>query len=168
MPATYHPRVCKKQLVIQHNNELPSLSSAFAFRTDPAKLGLIVSNMIINAIEFSPVGATIGIRTCLQAGNLWVLVHNEGPEISAEDQKVIFDRFTQLDSGITKTHPGSGLGLSVTQALLELLGGRITVESSAQKGTTFIVSLPELPDSVGFEDLATSGNEFFFNRGEIR
>jgi signal transduction histidine kinase len=162
--AAYQPCIGKKQLILQRVEELTGTSAAFAFRTDPAKLGLILSNVIANAIEFSPVGGTIRIRTCLQEGRLQVLVHNEGPEINGEDQKVIFDRFTQLDSGITKVHPGSGLGLSVTQALLELLDGRIAVESSARKGTTFIISLPQLPDSVGFDDLATSGNEFFFNR----
>ena len=68
-----------------------------------------------------------------------------GPGISSEDQSRIFDKFTQLDRGVTKAHGGTGLGLTIARDLAQMLGGRIEVDSVPGRGATFSVLLPDPP-----------------------
>ncbi len=72
-------------------------------------------------------------------------VSDTGPGISPEDQERIFDKFTQLDPGVTRRHGGTGLGLTISRELATMLQGRLEVESAAGRGATFSLTLPIAP-----------------------
>lgn len=137
-----------------------------AFRTDSEKLELIYANILSNAIEYSHDGKTIEVKAWKKDGMLNVSFVDYGVGIATEDLGVIFERFRQLDSGSTKTHGGHGLGLSITKASAELLGGTITVRSRKGEGSIFTVSIPEAPPEVIVGTYATDGSNFFFEDSE--
>lgn len=93
------------------------------FITDAPKLGIVLSNLLSNAIRFSAKESAVYLRMMLDDGFLKIEVEDEGIGISPEFHKIVFDRFMQLDSSRTKQYAGHGLGLSITKGLTELLGG---------------------------------------------
>lgn len=108
---------------------------------DPEKLLHILINLLGNAIKFSPNG-TVSVNAYHRPQQIFISVADTGIGISDEQQAAIFDPFKQVDSGSTRKFQGSGLGLSITRQLCELMGGRIRVESKLGAGATFIVELP--------------------------
>ncbi|MFQ3574680.1 MAG: HAMP domain-containing sensor histidine kinase [Thermodesulfovibrionales bacterium] len=136
------------------------------FKTDAAKLQIIISNLIANAIEFSDKGSSFELKVWKHESFLNLIISDRGPGIDEEHQGIIFERFRQLDTGITKKYKGHGLGLSICKALIELLQGTITVTSKIGMGTIFTLFIPEakLDSSVGI--FSEDGNEFFFEEGE--
>ncbi|MBI5562171.1 MAG: HAMP domain-containing histidine kinase [Deltaproteobacteria bacterium] len=133
------------------------------FSTDPEKFQIIVMNLLANAIEYSHEGGAVEIRAWRDNAALGVSVADQGIGIDEADREIIFERFKQLDSGSSKRHGGHGLGLSITKAALELIGGRITVGGKAGGGSVFTVSVPEAAPGAGaFSD---NGNDFFFKDG---
>lgn len=134
----------------------------FNFRSDPEKLKLILSNLIINAVKFSVNNSVITIKVWLESQELYIAVHDHGLEITEEYQQLIFDRFKRVDTTITSVNRGHGLGLSIIKSLLDLLGGDIAFKSDKEEGTTFTIHLPEAAE---FEDsfkTSLNGNEIFF------
>ncbi len=113
------------------------------FKTDPEKLKLIVSNLLANSFEFSNIKGKVELVAKRDVQYLVLSVKDYGIGIDQKDQAVIFDRFRQLDNGITRKHRGHGLGLSITKDLVTLLGGTISVRSTKGKGSIFTVSVPE-------------------------
>lgn len=97
------------------------------------------SNIIDNAIRYSPIGGVIGIRMSKEADNVSVTITDHGEGMSEEVQKHIFDKFYQADP--SRKTDGSGLGLSLVKRILDLCGGKITVESAVGKGAAFTVFL---------------------------
>lgn len=108
---------------------------------DPEKLLHILLNLLGNAIKFSANGV-VTIKAAHQADRIYISVSDTGIGISDEQQLHIFDPFKQADSSTTRKFQGSGLGLSITRQLCELMGGSIRVESKLGQGSTFIVDLP--------------------------
>lgn len=108
---------------------------------DPEKLLHILINLLGNAIKFAPKGQ-VRIKAYRRPQQIFISVADTGIGISAEQQAVIFDPFKQVDSGTTRKFQGSGLGLSITRQLCELMGGSIRVESELGAGSKFIVELP--------------------------
>jgi signal transduction histidine kinase len=109
--------------------------------TDGVKVRQVLQNLISNACKFTPAGAvTISAR---RAGE-WVefVVADTGIGISPSMQSMIFEKFRQADSSETRSYGGVGLGLYIAKKFIELLGGRIEVESEAGKGATFTVRIP--------------------------
>ena len=113
---------------------------------DGDRLRQILVNLVQNAIKFSNGGEVVlGSRSRVEEdGRHWlhIWVRDEGIGISEEDQAVVFEAFRQADGSFERRHGGSGLGLAVTASLSELMGGRISVESSLGVGSTFHVHLP--------------------------
>src|SRR3990170_4475524 len=130
------------------------------FRTDAEKLHRIFLNLLANAIEYSNEGGEVRASAWRDSEKLFLTVRDFGAGVDKKDHKVIFERFRQLDSGATKHHAGHGLGLSIVKASVELLGGTISVESSAGKGSLFTVALHESEPS-GTGDFLSEGTEFF-------
>ncbi|HHO54064.1 MAG TPA: HAMP domain-containing histidine kinase [Deltaproteobacteria bacterium] len=114
--------------------------------TDLSRLRQIVVNLLSNAVKFTDHGE-IQIRWVLEGGSLRLEVQDSGPGIPRDALERIFERFEQLDPSSTRTRGGAGLGLAVTQRLVQLLDGRMSVESEIGAGTTFIVELPDLEAS---------------------
>ncbi len=108
---------------------------------DPEKLLHILINLLGNAIKFAP-GGQVRIKAYHQPQQIYISVADTGIGISQEQQVAIFDPFKQADSGTTRKFQGSGLGLSITRQLCELMGGKIRVESELGAGAKFIVELP--------------------------
>ncbi len=155
----------KKISVSVDFNFAPGLEKIYYFKTDPEKLRLIISNLISNAIKFSSEGQRIVVNVSMEDKNLNINVKDHGTGISDENQKIIFDRFRRLDSGINSINRGHGLGLSVNKALLDMLDGTIHINSKKGKGADFLVSIPEhSSDTDGF---SYEGTETFFEDEEI-
>ena len=112
------------------------------FVTDAGKLSLVLSNLVANAIEFTPPGGRVEVDYGVGEEGLRVAVRDSGPGIAEGMREAIFDRFRQLEAGSTKGHRGHGLGLSVVGALVQLLGGSIRLDEPAGGGALFLLSLP--------------------------
>jgi len=151
----------KKRLIfnVQHEKKSDNQEN-FVFKTDPEKLKLILSNLVRNAISFSHEGGEINIKIWQSDNNLNIHVKDHGIGISKENHAIIFDRFNRLDSGINSINRGHGLGLSVSKALIDMLKGRIDVESEEGKGACFTIVIPEA--EAPSEGFASDANETFF------
>lgn len=133
---SFLPLAEKKQLQLDFKEELPE---TLTLEGDPFRIRQIVENLLSNALKFTAAG---GIT--LQAeyhGNQFVFsVSDTGCGMTASEQERIFKEFTRLSSA--QGQEGFGLGLSITRKLVELLLGRIDIESAPGKGSTFKVSMP--------------------------
>ena len=132
--------------------------------TDSAFLQIITSNLLANAIEYSHPGGVVDVSSAINGdGSLQLKVRDHGIGIAPEDQQRIFDRFVQLESGTTRSHPGHGLGLSITRALVDLMQGSISLKSAPGNGALFTVVLPPCNLSDDDNTFAESGNLFIFD-----
>lgn len=154
----------KKRLTINYNDNFCNKHTPPTFKTDPEKLKQILSNLMSNAIKFSLDDSHINVETDMYDNQLVITVEDFGVGISEENQKIIFDRFKRIDSGINSINRGHGLGLSVNKALLDLLKGKIEIKSNIGEGATFKVFIPESNEDV--EGFSTDGNEFLFEADE--
>ena len=133
----------------------------FYFKTDSEKLKLILSNLMNNALKYSYKDSKVIITVWVDEDILNISVQDFGTGISEKNQKVIFERFKRLDSGINSINRGHGLGLSITKALLDVMGGTIEIESKKGEGSTFYVRIPEAKNIV--EGFSGEGNDIFFD-----
>ena len=108
---------------------------------DPEKLLHVMINLLGNASKFSPNGV-ITLKAHHESNRIFISVTDTGIGISEEHQEHIFDPFRQADSSTTRKFQGSGLGLSITRQLCEMMGGAIEVKSQLGEGATFIVTIP--------------------------
>jgi signal transduction histidine kinase len=108
---------------------------------DARRLTQVLLNLVGNAIKFTDQGG-VQIRAVRAGDRFEIAVVDTGPGIAPADQARIFDEFQQLDSTSTRRKGGTGLGLSISRHIVELHGGRITVESEVGRGSTFRISLP--------------------------
>jgi signal transduction histidine kinase len=115
--------------------------SPIRMTSDVDKIRQILVNLAGNAVKFTDVG---GVRLELQRRNddVCFSVCDTGIGIASDDRGRLFKPFAQLDTGLTRRHGGTGLGLYISHSLAELLGGRIDVESKVGRGSTFTLVLP--------------------------
>jgi signal transduction histidine kinase len=104
----------------------------------------IMLNLLANAVKFTPEGGEVGISVTLKDGETWIRVYDTGPGISEENCAKIFDPFFRTEDAIRSKVPGTGLGLTITRALVDTLGGRIWVESQLGRGSSFFAALPDI------------------------
>ena len=109
---------------------------------DPDALEKIVSNVIANAIKFTPPDGRIDISAAREAQMVTVTVSDTGIGIPAEQLPRIFDRFYQVDGSATRRHQGLGLGLALVRELITRHGGDVTATSDTGHGTTFVLRFP--------------------------
>lgn len=109
---------------------------------DPDDLELVWSNLLENAIRFSPKGETVRMIMRANNGRGYVEVADRGPGIPPSDLGHIFERFYRADASRARNTGGYGLGLAISKALVEAYGGTIEPHSSPSEGTRMIVSLP--------------------------
>lgn len=113
--------------------------TSFSMAIDVEKIQRVMFNLISNAFKYTPRGGSISVAFGLEDNMVAISVADTGKGIGADDLSHIFERFFQVD----KVHPnGSGIGLSLAKAFVELHGGSITVESEEGKGSVFKVMLP--------------------------
>jgi PAS domain S-box-containing protein len=125
--------------------------------TDQGKLKQIFINLITNAFKFTEEGKIEVGCTPQNDGNLLFHVSDTGIGIPADKYEIIFERFAQLHHGNKKNTGGTGLGLSIVKALVNLLGGTISVKSEPGKGSTFYFTIPYKPVSVSTQKLLNTG-----------
>lgn len=139
---------------LQNKDHIPRLknilideSDALIY-TDKLKLKQILSNLLNNAYKFTDKGSieiTLNLVTELEEKFYQFSVKDTGIGISDEQQKRIYDRFRQADETISRDYGGTGLGLPISRGLIELMGGRIWLESELGKGSVFHFTLPHSP-----------------------
>ncbi len=112
------------------------------FHGDWGRINQIALNLISNAVKFTPKDGTIGFSGDYKNGIFMMSVSDTGIGMNQEVQDKIFKPFEQADGSTTRKYGGTGLGLSITQNLVELMDGKIELESSEGKGTSFKVSIP--------------------------
>jgi signal transduction histidine kinase len=109
---------------------------------DGSRLAQILTNLIANAVRYSPDGGVITIGARPAAGKVAIAVSDAGPGIPPADQPYIFDRFYRVDKSRSRSGGGTGLGLAITRNLVRAMGGEITVNSPPGAGATFTFTLP--------------------------
>lgn len=109
---------------------------------DKHRIEQVLINLISNAVKYSPKTDKVSISSGLLSDKLVIKVTDFGIGISAADQKHIFERFYRVYKGEEKTYPGLGMGLYISYLIIRRHGGAIKVESTKNKGSTFMVTLP--------------------------
>jgi signal transduction histidine kinase len=109
---------------------------------EPDRIRQILVNLLTNAHEYSPEGASISVAARAVGAEVEISVSDNGQGIPEDQIGRIFDRFTRGDAGLTQRVGGTGLGLAISKSLVELHGGSIAVESTVGVGSTFRVRLP--------------------------
>ena len=114
---------------------------------DPQRLQQVVSNLLTNALKFTPEHGSIDVRVDRVEDSARIVVRDSGIGIAPDLLPRIFDRFQQGDSSTTRTHGGLGLGLAIVRHLVEQHGGQVAVASAGSgHGSTFTIMLPLLKD----------------------
>jgi len=146
MQKVFAHKMKEKHLVfeVKRDPKVPTLIVG-----DPARLGQILFNLIGNAVKFTDRGSvTMGVKIAetdkkdQEKRMILFSVADTGIGISVDKLDMIFERFTQTDSSVTRQYGGSGLGLTISKMLVTLMGGQIRVESSMGEGATFYFTVP--------------------------
>lgn len=132
------PLADRKDLTV--HTDVPSMTIV----ADRGRMRQILYNLVSNAIKFTPEGGTIRIHAEDLATGVRLSVTDTGIGIAPEDLPTIFDEFHQVGRTVER-EGGTGLGLALVQRLINAHGGRIDVDSTVGKGTTFTLTLPRLP-----------------------
>jgi CheY-like chemotaxis protein len=139
--TTVHPAAAAKGIDVL-SSVPPRLPQVLG---DEGRLQQILWNLLSNAVKFTPRGGTITVRAMRAGSTLRLTVEDTGRGIEQDYLPHVFERFTQEDASMTRSHEGIGLGLSIARSLVELHGGRIRAASDgAGRGATFTIELPIL------------------------
>ena len=130
---------------------------------DEEKIDKIISNLLSNALKFTPIEGSVNVNIYKNDNNVEISVSDNGIGIPKEQLDKIYDRFYQVDNRLSKEYEGTGVGLSLTKELVELHKGKISVESEEEVGSIFRVSLP-----LGKEHLLSCEIAENFSEGEIK
>lgn len=109
---------------------------------DDEKYERILLNLLSNAIKFTPAGKSITVQLCDVKNNIRIEVKDNGIGIPKDKVDVIFERFGQVDSSLSRQAEGSGIGLSLVKKFIDALGGSISVKSKVGQGSTFTIMIP--------------------------
>lgn len=123
---------------------IKKMDTDFEVFADYQKIQQILYNLVSNAIKFTPKDGQVDILTTCNKETFKLVVHDTGIGIDEKYHGKIFAKFVQLDSAYTKKESSTGLGLTITKELAELHGGKISVVSEVNNGSTFIVEIPLL------------------------
>ncbi|KAB3534085.1 HAMP domain-containing histidine kinase [Alkaliphilus pronyensis] len=132
---------------------------------DPDKIERIILNLLSNAVKFTPQKGTIYVGVKGDKNWIYISVKDTGVGIPAHELETIFERFKQVDKGLTKDYQGSGIGLSLVKSLVELHGGSISLNSKYGFGSEFIIKLPVYTLDDNF--VVAEGNRDISSEGRI-
>jgi signal transduction histidine kinase len=134
--ATFRPLTDSHQFPLDLDPSLRTVDG------DGDRLAQAITNLVSNAVKYSPAGGTVTIATRNDGDDVVITVRDEGIGIAREDLSRIFDRFERVETGIAGRIAGTGLGLSIAQEITNLHGGRLWAESALGLGSTFYLALP--------------------------
>ena len=117
-------------------------ADGIAAAIDPDRMEQVLTNLVSNAIKFTPAGRAVTLGLSRSGGKARLSVLDEGPGIAPEFQPRIFERFAQADGADSRTRGGSGLGLAISKAIIEKHGGTIAFTTAPGQGTRFVIELP--------------------------
>lgn len=143
--AFFKPEVEIKRICLSYDCPLPAKEATIL--TDREKLYAVLINLVKNAIKFTQSGS-IDFGYLKKDDYLEFFVRDTGIGISQNKLNDIFERFVQADEAISKKYEGAGLGLSISRAYVEMLGGSIRVESITGKGSVFFFTIPYKPEKL--------------------
>ena len=146
-------------LVINIDDNMPQ-----TMNSDPLRIKQVIANLLSNAIKFTNNGKSIYVDINYRDNFLFVSVKDEGIGISQENQKHIFDAFSQEDSSTTRKYGGTGLGLSISYELVKLLGGELKLRSEAGVGSEFYFSIPIKKGKEPFKESNHIKETYFINK----
>jgi signal transduction histidine kinase len=140
--ATCEALVAPQARAKRLNLVVPSYPPGLTCRADQEKVQQIVLNLLTNSIKFTEEGGRIEISCNTDGSSVTINVTDTGQGIASEKLGAIFDPFVQVDSRLTRTHEGVGLGLAISRDLARGMGGDLTVTSHPGDGSTFTLRLP--------------------------
>lgn len=147
LSESFHSLAQEKHIDLTVYSEIEELIMDF----DVAKLAVIMSNLLANALKFTPERGKVIIHlnegSAAGRRHFFIKVKDNGDGIAEAAIPRIFDRFYQGDHSATRLHEGTGIGLALTKELVELMGGTIAVRSAPGKGSEFLVKLPVTTDA---------------------
>jgi len=164
--AEYGKIVLEVQTIINGNVSQIN-GSDLRFHGDPKRVRQILLNILTNAIKFTPEDGTVIIRTWLEDSSAVFEVEDSGIGIEAEQIPRLFKKFQQLNSEYDRDYGGIGLGLAITQQLVELHGGSIEVDSIVGSGSTFTVRLAAQPLQLPTNDWVQMDRQLVFQDPEL-
>jgi signal transduction histidine kinase len=109
-------------------------------RADRERLRQVITNLIDNAVKYSPTGAAVDVEAFAENGRITVEVRDSGPGLAPEHQSLIFEKFGRVSGEQSK--PGTGLGLFIARSIAQAHGGSLEVRSVPSEGATFVLVLP--------------------------
>jgi signal transduction histidine kinase len=115
---------------------------------DPERLGQVLTNLVSNAIQYTPEGGEVVVSVQGDEGSAIAVVEDTGRGIPESDLPLVFDRFHRVDTARSRASGGSGLGLAICRSIVEAHGGTINVASALDRGSRFIVTLPRRNETV--------------------
>jgi PAS domain S-box-containing protein len=143
--AAVRPEAAQRSILLSLRTE----NGPARIMADEARVNQIVSNLLSNALKFTPEGGSVAVVLTSDEGHARIRVSDSGQGITPDFLPHLFTPFRQGDGSNTRSHGGLGLGLSIVRQLVELHGGTVTAESPGEaKGATFTVSLPRTAMSV--------------------
>lgn len=150
-----YPLIKKAVENIQPSSELKNIGITLSApdkkwnaNIDKIKLNHVLTNLLSNAIKFSPTGAEVNVNMIEVNRHLRIEVVDQGGGIPKEEQHQLFQSFYQIDRSNSRQHGGAGLGLAMSKELIELMKGKIGVQSELGKGSCFFVELPLIDDDL--------------------
>lgn len=132
----FRPQTTAHEIIVDFPPGFPVIQG------DERRLGQVLSNLIGNAIKYSPQGGRITISGEPVSDGVRISVSDEGMGLAPGQEEAIFDRFYRVDNALTRETQGAGLGLYIVRSIIDAHGGRIWVESEPGEGTTFNFELP--------------------------
>jgi PAS domain S-box-containing protein len=126
--------------IVFHGPGVPILVLA-----DPFRLGQVVSNLVSNAVKYSPPDSDIDVSVDREEDNAVVSVRDQGDGIPLSEHERVFERFQRLGDGLSRKTGGTGLGLYIAKRFVEAMSGRMWLTSAPGKGSTFSFSVPLAP-----------------------
>ena len=124
---------------------------------DPQRIGQVVTNLVGNAIKFTPRGGSVEVAVRAHPDGARIDVLDTGVGIDAAELPLVFDRFYRGSQANEARGSGSGLGLAIVRSIVDMHGGQVSVESRLGAGSTFVVTLPRDP-RVGSDEISTTAD----------
>ncbi len=161
----FKPEADNKKLNLSFKNILPSHEAII--KTDREKVYAVLSNLVKNALKFTQTGS-IELGYEKKGEFLEFFVKDTGTGITQEQKKIIFERFRQGSELLTRNYEGAGLGLAISKAYVEMLGGKIWIESNKKQGSTFRFSIPYLNGNEKKEQFPVITEKEILNPGKLK